>query len=81
MTVPYRLTPNGYETQWQVNFLAPFAFTLNLLPLLLSTASRAGNSHRVRVVNVSSDAALAQSKTLHLDDVNMTETRGVMELW
>ncbi|KAI3172904.1 hypothetical protein DTO046C5_3251 [Penicillium roqueforti] len=81
MTVPYKLTVDGFETQWQVNYLAPHVLTSTLMPLLLKTASSSGSSDRVRVVNVSSDAAFFGPKTLLLDDVNMTETKGVMELW
>lgn len=81
MTVPYKLTVDGFETQWQVNYLAPHVLTSSLMPLLLKTASSSGSSDRVRVVNVSSDAAFFGPKTLLLDDVNMTETKGMMELW
>lgn len=34
MAVPYEETQNGYEIQYQVNFVAPFLFTLKLLPSL-----------------------------------------------
>ena len=43
------LTPEGFETQWAVNHLAPFLLTNLLLPLLM--AAPAG-----RVVTVSSDS-------------------------
>lgn len=81
MTVPFKLTGDGFETQWQVNYLAPHVFTMTLMPLLLSTASFAGRMDRVRVVNVSSDAAFFGPKTLQLWDVNMTDTKGMLELW
>ena len=42
-------TPEGFETQWAVNYLAPFLLTHELLPLL--QAAPAG-----RVVTVSSDS-------------------------
>lgn len=34
MAVPYKITNDGYEIQYQVNFVAPFLFTLELLPAL-----------------------------------------------
>jgi NAD(P)-dependent dehydrogenase (short-subunit alcohol dehydrogenase family) len=43
------LTPEGFETQWAVNHLAPFRLTIELLPLLLAAPS-------ARVVTVSSDS-------------------------
>ncbi len=43
------VTPDGYQTEWQVNFLAAFALTLRLTGLLAGSAP-------ARVVNVSSIA-------------------------
>ncbi len=43
------LTPEGFETQWAVNHLAPFLLTRELLPLLKSAPM-------ARVVTVSSDS-------------------------
>lgn len=34
MAVPYEITKDGYEIQYQVNFVAPFLFTFELLPAL-----------------------------------------------
>ncbi|KAH6971423.1 hypothetical protein BKA56DRAFT_557242 [Ilyonectria sp. MPI-CAGE-AT-0026] len=81
MTVPYQLTVDGFESQWQVNYVAPHVLTSSLIPLLLSTAATAGTKDRVRVVNVASDAAFFGPKVIHFDDVNMTSTKGMMELW
>lgn len=82
MTVPFKLTMDGFETHWQVNYLAPFVLTTSLMPLLVSTASQSQSQNRVRVVNVSSDAAfLAGPKHIQLDDVNMTKAKGMSDLW
>jgi NAD(P)-dependent dehydrogenase (short-subunit alcohol dehydrogenase family) len=43
------LTPEGFETQWAVNYLAAFLLTHELLPLLQSASN-------ARVVTVSSDS-------------------------
>lgn len=81
MTVPYNLTKDGFEIQWQVNYLAPHILTSSLLPLLLSTASLCDTKNRVRVVNVSSAAAMFGGATIQWEDVNMTSTKGMLELW
>ncbi|KAH8803625.1 hypothetical protein F5884DRAFT_756894 [Xylogone sp. PMI_703] len=81
MTAPFKLTINGFETQYQTNYLAPHTFTVSLMPLLLSTAAQSGRKDRVRVINVSSDAAAIGPKTIEWNDVNMTSTKGVLELW
>ncbi|OAL40059.1 hypothetical protein AYO20_00477 [Fonsecaea nubica] len=53
MATPYLLSEDGYESQWQTNYLAHWLLTWHLLPLLESTA-RASPEGSVRVVNVSS---------------------------
>jgi retinol dehydrogenase 12 len=50
------LTPEGYETQWAVNHLAPFLLTRELLPLLAAAPA-------ARVVTVSSGSHVGS----HLD--------------
>ncbi|KAK5171855.1 uncharacterized protein LTR77_003491 [Saxophila tyrrhenica] len=81
MATPYQLTKDGYERQWQVNYLSPFLMTYYLLPLLLRAAAQSGRQDRARVVNVSSDMAFALGpKKILWDDVNMTKTKGMLEL-
>lgn len=81
MSVPFSLTKDGFESHWQVNYLAPFILTLSLMPLLISTASQCGVQDRVRVVNVSSDLALLPGmKHMQLDDVNLRNAKGMTEL-
>lgn len=50
MGVPYEITKDGYEIQYQVNFVAPFLFTLKLLPALQNATKDA----KPRVVCLSS---------------------------
>lgn len=45
MGVPYEVTKDGYEIQYQVNFVAPFLFSLLLVPGLLE-AKKAGVTPR-----------------------------------
>ena len=53
MATPFSLTADGYEEQWQTNYLAHWLLTTHLLPILLST-SRSLPPGSVRIVNVSS---------------------------
>lgn len=79
MNVPMGYTVDGYETQWQVNYLAPFVFTTKLLPLMQQTASQCGRMDRVRVVNISSDMSINMGpKVIHFDDVNMSAAKGIL---
>ncbi|KFA50693.1 hypothetical protein S40293_04875 [Stachybotrys chartarum IBT 40293] len=71
---------DGYETQWQANYVAPHLLTTSLLPKLLSTAARYPEKTRVRVVNVASDLAFFGPKTIDMKDPNLTNTKGLLEL-
>ncbi|EGW34677.1 uncharacterized protein SPAPADRAFT_57726 [Spathaspora passalidarum NRRL Y-27907] len=55
MGVPYEETKDGYEIQYQVNFVAPLLLTLKMVPYLLAT-------DKPRVVNVSSIGHNAEFK-------------------
>jgi len=54
MAVPYSETPDGYEIQWQVNYLAHWLLAHHLLPILLSTSLSQGPG-AARVACVSSE--------------------------
>ncbi|PVH17255.1 uncharacterized protein CXQ87_000139 [Candidozyma duobushaemuli] len=51
MAVPYEETKDGYEIQYQVNFVAPFLFTIKLLPKL-KTAEVDGSPRLVMLSSV-----------------------------
>ncbi|GAM41151.1 hypothetical protein TCE0_041r14059 [Talaromyces pinophilus] len=53
MATPYQITKDGYEAQWQTNYLAHWVFTSHLLPCMLHT-SQSLPKGSVRIVNVSS---------------------------
>lgn len=53
MCTPFELTKDGYEAQWQTNYLAHWLLTYLLLPLMLKT-SKSSASGSVRIVNVAS---------------------------
>lgn len=81
MGVPYELTTDGYELQWQVNYLAPYLLASSLMPLLLTTASQSSSKDRVRIVNLSSEmTTLLGPKHMLLDDVNMSNHKGMTVL-
>lgn len=77
MGTPFETTKDGYESQWQVNYLAPFILTHNLLPLMLRTASEATDKTRVRVVNLATEmTAMLGPKAISLTDVNLKDACG-----
>ncbi|KAF5000788.1 hypothetical protein FDECE_11124 [Fusarium decemcellulare] len=53
MGVPFSMTEDGYEVQFQTNYLSHWLLTYHLLPLLQATATTSPNV--VRIVNVTSD--------------------------
>lgn len=78
MGVPFELTADGYELQWQVNYLAPYLFASELLPLMLATASTSHSKDRVRIVNLSSEiVTFVGPKQILTQDVNMTNHKGM----
>lgn len=58
------MTPEGFETQWAVNHLAPFLLTHELLPLLEQSTD-------ARVVTVSSESHYRTK--LHWEDIQLLE--------
>lgn len=54
MAVPWELSQDGYESQWQTNYLSHWLLTFHLLPILRRTAEGLGEPGAARVVNVSS---------------------------
>lgn len=81
MGVPFELTTDGYELQWQVNYLSPYLLVAQLMPMLLATASTSASKERVRIINLSSEmTTLLGPKHIFLNDVNMTEQKGMTVL-
>lgn len=69
MCVPYSETQQGFEIQFQTNYLAHYLLTSLMLPTLVSTAENSPPG-TVRIVNVSSDghAKLAPKEGILFDD-------------
>ncbi|KAF6229468.1 hypothetical protein HO173_011508 [Letharia columbiana] len=83
MAVPFQLTTDGFERQWQTNHLAPFLLTKTLLPIVESTAVSSSSKNRVRIINVADDAALLPPapKLLDLARPNLEYVTGAMNGW
>ncbi|KAH7082301.1 putative carbonyl reductase [Paraphoma chrysanthemicola] len=70
MATPFALTNDGYEEQWQTNYLAHWVLTWHLLPMMLQTSLRADLAPgRVRIVNLSSSGHYWAPK----DGINFTD--------
>lgn len=53
MATSFEMTKDGYEAQWQTNYLAHWVLTSHLLPIMLNTSKQLP-SGSVRIVNVTS---------------------------
>ncbi|KAH7324840.1 putative carbonyl reductase [Stachybotrys elegans] len=69
MTTPFDVTRDGYEAQWQTNYLAHWVFTFQLLPTMLMT-SQGMPPGSVRIVNLSSGAHIAAPRV----GINLADT-------
>ncbi len=67
MFSPFEVTEDGYESQFQVNYLSHFFLTNLLLPRIKETSKRSDKHIACRVVNVASDSSYAGS--LDFDDL------------
>lgn len=82
MASPYALTGDGYETQWQTNYLSHFLLIKALLPTLSSTAAGATSPGHVRIVSLSSDAAFVPiAPDLDLKNPNLDSITGILAAW
>ncbi|KEF57969.1 uncharacterized protein A1O9_05892 [Exophiala aquamarina CBS 119918] len=73
MATPYLLSGDGYESQFQTNYLSHWLLTYHLLPLLETTA-RSTTEGTVRIVNVSSMGHAATLKEgITFEDVSLTD--------
>ncbi|KAF2102262.1 putative carbonyl reductase [Rhizodiscina lignyota] len=69
MATPFEMTKDGYEAQWQTNYLAHWVFTYHLLPLMLAT-SKTLSPGSVRIVNLSSSGHYSAPK----EGINFADT-------
>ncbi|OAQ98220.1 hypothetical protein LLEC1_00926 [Akanthomyces lecanii] len=71
MGVPFAVTDDGYEIQFQTNYMSHWLLTLHLLPLLQETS--AATAQLTRVVNVTSDGheRFAPAGGIEFDDLGL----------
>ncbi|KUJ22934.1 NAD(P)-binding protein [Mollisia scopiformis] len=75
MAVPFETSKDGYESQWQTNYLAHFLLTHHLLPLMLATA-KVSTPGDVRIVNVTSGGHATFAPRAGIDFEDTNQTRG-----
>ncbi|KIV91339.1 hypothetical protein PV10_05886 [Exophiala mesophila] len=74
MATPFEISSDGYEAQFQTNYLAHWLLTTHLLPLLLKT-SKTTPAGGVRIVNLSSAGhASAPSCGINFADPALTKS-------
>ncbi|KAJ9133404.1 putative Carbonyl reductase [Pleurostoma richardsiae] len=71
MATPFEISKDGYEAQFQTNYIAHWVFTYHLLPLLLATAKGLPPGS-VRIVGVTSSGHLVAPKGgINFDDISL----------
>lgn len=80
MNVPYTITADGFERQWQINYIAPHVLDHFFLPYLVMAASIHERQDRVRVIHVSSDLSRRGPSTINLSDPNMPSSNSPLAL-
>lgn len=76
MATPFALTPDGYEEQWQTNYIAHWLFTYYLLPILQRTAKPLSPGS-VRIVNLSSSGHyMAPTAGIDFTDTSLRSDKG-----
>lgn len=77
MATPFEMTKDGYEAQWQTNYLAHWVFTSHLVPVMLKT-SRAFPKGSVRIVNLSSSGHYSAPKGgINFTDTSLSKSGGM----
>lgn len=72
MATPFALSGDGFEAQWQTNYLSHWVLTWHLLDILTKTLQEEGlASGSVRIVNVTSDGhSFAPKDGIDFKDIN-----------
>lgn len=74
MSVPFEMTKDGHEVQWQTNYLAHWVLTEHLLPLMRRTAKTLPPGS-VRIVNLTSSGHLNTPKGgINFEDLSLKES-------
>jgi NAD(P)-dependent dehydrogenase (short-subunit alcohol dehydrogenase family) len=76
MAVPFEVTKDGYESQWQTNYIAHWLLTHHLLPTILATAKISALGD-VRIVNLTSNGHnYAPRGGIDFEDINQVKGGG-----
>lgn len=74
MATPFELTKDGYEAQWQTNYLSHWVLTEHLLPLMLRAAKTLPPGS-VRIVNLTPSGHLSAPKGgINFDDLSLKDS-------
>lgn len=74
MATPFEISKDGFEAQWQTNYLAHWLFTTHLLPLMLDT-SKKNPRGTVRIVNLTSSGHIfAPRGGINFDDTSLPKS-------
>jgi len=77
MAVPFeKSATDGYESQWQTNYVAHWLLTYHLLPTLLATAKTNSTPGSVRVVNVTSTGHKSFTVKGGIDFADINQEKG-----
>lgn len=78
MATPFRVTDDGYEEQFQTNYLAHWLLTYHLLPIMQSTARKSATQGAVRIVNLTSSGHYsAPAGGIRFDDIALKGESGM----
>jgi NAD(P)-dependent dehydrogenase (short-subunit alcohol dehydrogenase family) len=74
MATPFQMTKDGYESQWETNYLSHWVLAWHLLPLMQKTAINSPEG-AVRIVNVSSIGhSSAPSEGINFADTSLKDS-------
>lgn len=79
MATPFAMTNDGYEEQWQTNYLAHWVLTRHLLPIMHATAKRLDMlPGSVRIVNLASSGHYSAPKGgINFPDTALKDASGM----
>ncbi|GFF54369.1 short-chain dehydrogenase TIC 32, chloroplastic [Aspergillus lentulus] len=79
MATPFAKSPtDGFEAQWQTNYISQWLLTWHLLDTLVSTAREEGSAGSVRIVNVTSNGhKFAPKMGIDFEDLSLEKSGGI----
>ncbi|KAH6679517.1 hypothetical protein B0J14DRAFT_299408 [Halenospora varia] len=80
MALPLEMSKDGWESQWQTNYISHFLLTQLLLPTMLATA-KVSQQGDVRIVNVTSVGHSYFAPKVGIDFQDINQERGSGGIW